>query len=207
MRSTRNLKDYRIRRSPYVKLFGAQRRRETAKPLQFFWNRWQRRSTVAEKQGSPQGVWGVTNGIHWTWPGTICWKRLCYVRFEVFTAVTIRNAVSWDMMPCGSCKNRSFGWTYRLHQVGKDQWARNNAFPSLLILSTLMMLATCSAESSFLQEPHGVISHNSAFFIIMQSPRTFQERRKTGVNCIVVFLWYVQRLSQFSSANVIHTQF
>jgi hypothetical protein len=28
------------------------------------------------------------------------------VRFEVFTAVTMKNAVFWDITPCGSC-NRS----------------------------------------------------------------------------------------------------
>jgi hypothetical protein len=32
---------------------------------------------------------------------------LGYVRFEVFTAVTTKNAVSWDVTPCGSCKNRN----------------------------------------------------------------------------------------------------
>jgi hypothetical protein len=32
-----------------------------------------------------------------------------YVRFEVFTAVTMKNGVFWDVTPCGSCKNRSFG--------------------------------------------------------------------------------------------------
>jgi hypothetical protein len=26
-----------------------------------------------------------------------------YVRFEVFTAVTMKNGVFWDVMPCGSC--------------------------------------------------------------------------------------------------------
>jgi hypothetical protein len=31
------------------------------------------------------------------------------VRFEVFTAVTVKNAVFWDVTPCGSSKNRSFG--------------------------------------------------------------------------------------------------
>jgi hypothetical protein len=36
MRDTRNLKDYHIRRSSNVKLFGVLRRRETAKLLQFF---------------------------------------------------------------------------------------------------------------------------------------------------------------------------
>jgi hypothetical protein len=33
------------------------------------------------------------------------------VRFEVFTAVTMKNAVFWDVTPCGSCKNRRFGGT------------------------------------------------------------------------------------------------
>jgi hypothetical protein len=34
-----------------------------------------------------------------------------YVRFEVFTAVTMKNGVFCDVMPCGSCKNRRFGGT------------------------------------------------------------------------------------------------
>jgi hypothetical protein len=34
-----------------------------------------------------------------------------YVRFEVFTAVTMKNDVFWDVTPCGSCKNRRFGET------------------------------------------------------------------------------------------------
>jgi hypothetical protein len=29
---------------------------------------------------------------------------LCYIRFEVFTAVTMNNAVFWDVTPHGSCK-------------------------------------------------------------------------------------------------------
>jgi hypothetical protein len=33
------------------------------------------------------------------------------VRFEVFTAVTMKKGVFWDVTPCGSCKNRSFGGT------------------------------------------------------------------------------------------------
>jgi hypothetical protein len=31
------------------------------------------------------------------------------VRFEVSTAVTMKNAMFWDVTPCGSCKNRRFG--------------------------------------------------------------------------------------------------
>jgi hypothetical protein len=42
-----------------------------------------------------------------------------YARFEVFTAVTMMNGVFWDVTPCGSCKNRRFGGTYRLHQGDK----------------------------------------------------------------------------------------
>jgi hypothetical protein len=33
------------------------------------------------------------------------------VRFEVFTAVTMKNGVFWDVTPCGSCKNLRFGGT------------------------------------------------------------------------------------------------
>jgi hypothetical protein len=33
------------------------------------------------------------------------------VRFEVFTAVTTKNCVFWDVTPCGSCTNRRFGGT------------------------------------------------------------------------------------------------
>jgi hypothetical protein len=33
------------------------------------------------------------------------------VRFEVLTAVTMKNGVVWEVTPCGSCKNRRFGGT------------------------------------------------------------------------------------------------
>jgi hypothetical protein len=43
------------------------------------------------------------------------------VRFEVFRAVTMKNGVFWVVTPCGSCKNRRFGGTWRLlHQGGKN---------------------------------------------------------------------------------------
>jgi hypothetical protein len=37
--------------------------------------------------------------------------KLSSIRFEVFTAVTMKNGVFWTVMPCGSCKNRRFGGT------------------------------------------------------------------------------------------------
>jgi hypothetical protein len=33
------------------------------------------------------------------------------VRFEVYTAVTMKKGVFWDVTLCGSCKNRRFGGT------------------------------------------------------------------------------------------------
>jgi hypothetical protein len=33
------------------------------------------------------------------------------VRFEIFTAVTMKNCVFWDVTPCASCNNRRFGGT------------------------------------------------------------------------------------------------
>jgi hypothetical protein len=44
--------------------------------------------------------------------GDICisdltaWTVIQDVRFEVFTAVTMKNGVFWDVTPCGSCMNR-----------------------------------------------------------------------------------------------------
>jgi hypothetical protein len=41
-----------------------------------------------------------------------------YIRFEVFTAVTKKNAVYWDVTLCSSCNNLRFLGTYRLHHQG-----------------------------------------------------------------------------------------
>jgi hypothetical protein len=42
-----------------------------------------------------------------------------YVRFEVFAAVTMKNAVFWDVVACRFCVNRRFGGTYRLNLQGR----------------------------------------------------------------------------------------
>jgi hypothetical protein len=66
----------------------------------------------------------------------------------------MKNAVLSDVTPCGSCMNRRFGGTYCLyHQGDKNQRARNNVSNE----------AHCAA-GRFLQEPHGVTSHEDAFF-------------------------------------------
>jgi hypothetical protein len=52
----------------------------------------------------------------------------------------MKNGVFWDVTPCGSCKNRRFGGTWRLLHHGDK-------------------------KSRFLQEPHGVTSQKAPFFI------------------------------------------
>jgi hypothetical protein len=37
--------------------------------------------------------------------------NIVHVRFEVFTAVTMKNVVFWEVTPFSSCKNRYFGGT------------------------------------------------------------------------------------------------
>jgi hypothetical protein len=41
--------------------------------------------------------------------------QLSSIRFDVFTEVTIKNAVFWEVTPWVSCMNRRFGRTYHLH--------------------------------------------------------------------------------------------
>jgi hypothetical protein len=36
---------------------------------------------------------------------------MALVRFEVFTAATMKNCVFWDVTPCDSCRNRRIGGT------------------------------------------------------------------------------------------------
>jgi hypothetical protein len=61
-----------------------------------------------------------------------------HVRIEVFTAVTMKNAVFWDVAPCGCCKNR--------HQL----LVTSNIVSSSPLLVTLMMEAIRSSETSIL---------------------------------------------------------
>jgi hypothetical protein len=89
---------------------------------------------------------------------------------------SMKNAVFWDDIPCGSNKNQHFGGMYCLHHQGdKNRRERNvsskatearckeilctymlrllvtaNIVPSLLILVTLMMVAICSFKTSVL---------------------------------------------------------
>jgi hypothetical protein len=74
----------------------------------------------------------------------------------------MKNAVFWDVTPCGCCKNGRFGGTYPFHRQGDNILrARKNVsyffqllvaanVPSSPILVTLMMEAILSFETSVL---------------------------------------------------------
>jgi hypothetical protein len=88
--------------------------------------------------------------------------------FEVFMAMTVKNAVFWDGMLRGTCKNRRFGGTYRLHHQGdRNRRATDdivflrsvlrllftaNVVPSYPILVILMMEAILPSKTSVLTE-------------------------------------------------------
>jgi hypothetical protein len=85
-------------------------------------------------------------------------NTLYLVGFEVFKAVTMKNAVLWGVAPCRSDRlNRSFGGSYRIHLQGKkiqrEQVAAELLLPahagsSLADFSTLKMEAIRSSETS-----------------------------------------------------------
>jgi hypothetical protein len=69
--------------------------------------------------------------------------QIPYVGFEVFTAVTMKNAVFWGVAPCKCGRlNRRFGGSYRLLQLPA------HAGSSLADFSTLKMEAIRSSKTS-----------------------------------------------------------
>jgi hypothetical protein len=60
-----------------------------------------------------------------------CWELFLKAIFkkvilEIFTAVTVKNVIFWEVTHCGFCKNKSFGGTYCFHnQNEKNQRAKN----------------------------------------------------------------------------------
>jgi hypothetical protein len=58
---------------------------------------------------------------------TLCAEDLILVRFEVFTAVTMKKAVFWDVAPCRYGVNRRFGGTYPFHLQGRREIIRKSA--------------------------------------------------------------------------------
>jgi hypothetical protein len=65
------------------------------------------------------------------------------VRFWVFMAVIPKNAIFWDIVPCGSCKNQHFRGMHRLSGLGTALTVTSNRSRSVLRL-----LVTANVPSS-----------------------------------------------------------
>jgi hypothetical protein len=46
--------------------------------------------------------------------------RFIFESFEAFTGKTVKNAVFWEVTPCGTFKNRHFGGKHGLHHQGEN---------------------------------------------------------------------------------------
>jgi hypothetical protein len=75
------------------------------------------------------------------------------LRFEIFTAATMKNAAFRNVAPGRSCVNRRFGGTYHLHLHGRKIRERGT--------SVCMWLQT--ELSRFTQHLHGATSQKTAF--------------------------------------------
>jgi hypothetical protein len=113
------------------------------------------------------------------WPtisrNAICRKDRFYIRFEVFTAVTMKNGVFWVVTPCGSCRTdvseepgTSFSRVTKIRELGTTQAETSNrhtlrkntsvgrllvaacVVPSSPFFVTLMKEALGSSETSVL---------------------------------------------------------
>jgi hypothetical protein len=70
------------------------------------------------------------------------------VRFEVFTAVTMKNGVFWDVTPCGSCKNRRFGGNLAPPSSGQPTHAAKKYQVVFLPSVRRLLVAVCVVPSS-----------------------------------------------------------
>jgi hypothetical protein len=66
------------------------------------------------------------------------------VGLKVFTAVTMKNGVFWDVTPCGSCKNRRSVFLRSMRKL----LVTASVVPSSPIFVTLMKEALSSSETS-----------------------------------------------------------
>jgi hypothetical protein len=66
----------------------------------------------------------------------------------------MKNAVFWDVTPCGFCKNRCFGGTYRFHRPGdENQRARKNVRSNCQLERTvLQLLVTANGMKQGIQD-------------------------------------------------------
>jgi hypothetical protein len=86
----------------------------------------------------------------------------CSWRTDSFTAVTMKNAVFWDVAPCRSCVNRRFGGTHCLHSHLLTLVPRSRFFLPWRWRRYIHL------KRRFIQELHGATSQKTAFFTFMK---------------------------------------
>jgi hypothetical protein len=131
------------------------------------------------------------NPFHRTGSVAVLYLRYCFciinfnrlkqdlnnVRFEVITVATMNNAVFWDVTPYAFVRTdvseeriASIIRVTRIGELGTLSATSNrvtaNVVPSSPILLPLMIEGLSSKKCRFLQEPHGVTSQKTAFFIV-----------------------------------------
>jgi hypothetical protein len=93
--------------------------------------------------------------------------NLSEVRFEVFTAVTMKNCVFWDVSPCGAFKNRRLGGTLAV-TGNRRTLRRNTKYISSQRTSVARCSLCCSSETSVLTR---ATRHNNPEDTILHSHR------------------------------------
>jgi hypothetical protein len=85
----------------------------------------------------------------------------------------MKNAVFWNVTPCGSCKNRRFGGTYLLHYHVENISSQLASIASYCqscfhLVDSLQINdeGDVPAKRRFLQEAHGVTSQKRPFFAV-----------------------------------------
>jgi hypothetical protein len=102
-----------------------------------------------------------------------------------YTTLPSKNAVFWDVTPCGSYKNRRFGGKHRLHQ--EDH--KNRRASQFAISCRLHVGGDVLPKRLFLQELHGVTSQKTAFFVVTSVKTSaftgWALQRRCNVSCQV----------------------
>jgi hypothetical protein len=111
----------------------------------------------------------------------IFWTFSIYVRFEVFTAVTMKNAVFWDVAPSRSYVNQRFGGMYRFHLQGRktrkagtsvSRWLQSAVWSHLITLVSRSRIFLpwrwrrfVPPKCRFTQDLYSATSQKTKFFI------------------------------------------